>query len=334
MGHLSNDGNIPLSLAVWLAEDTYDHNPDPNTISVTTLMKSVRSTILGNRVAKSGNAPAQDIAGKIPSKMGTSLHDGIEHAWINNYKSSMADLGYPQAVIDSIAVNPDEAFLAANPDCIPVYLEVRTEKEVLGIKISGKFDFVADGRIEDFKSTGTYSFTHKTSDDKYILQMSIYRWLNPEKITRDDAAISFIFTDWKALEAKINPSYPQSRLLEYPLELMSYAETEAWVKGRITELKNSIDLPEADLPLCTDEELWRKPGQFRYYKDPQKALDPNARSTKNFDNLMDANDRLAKDGFVGAVVERKGQVGFCKYCPAAPSCSQFDALIADGSLKL
>ncbi len=50
--------------------------------------------------------------------------------------------------------------------------------------------------------------------------------------------------------------------------------------------------------------------------------------------MAEANARLAKDGYVGAVITKKGTVGFCKYCEAAPACKQKDEYILDGSLVM
>ena len=56
--------------------------------------------------------------------------------------------------------------------------------------------FVAEGKVQDFKSTSVYTYLNQTNKDKYILQGSIYRWLNEDTITRDTMDIHFIFTDW------------------------------------------------------------------------------------------------------------------------------------------
>jgi hypothetical protein len=53
MGNISkytNNTGIGLSMAVYLATDNYDHNHDPRTISATTLIKSTKQIILGERV--------------------------------------------------------------------------------------------------------------------------------------------------------------------------------------------------------------------------------------------------------------------------------------------
>ena len=48
MTQFSNNSNITLSMAVWLATDDYDHND--KVISVTTLLKPIKQTVLAARV--------------------------------------------------------------------------------------------------------------------------------------------------------------------------------------------------------------------------------------------------------------------------------------------
>lgn len=322
--------NTSLSVAVWLAHDSYDHNPDPNTISVTTLIKPIKSIVLGARATAGGVVEAREISEQTPSRMGTAFHDAIEDAWVNNYKGALTKLGYPQGIIDRIVVNPTEL----KEDDIPVYLEIRSSKKIGGMTLSGKFDFVGEGRVEDFKSTGTYSYTAGTKDAGYILQGSLYRLLNPTIITRDDMAVQFIFTDWKPTLAQSDKAYPQSRVLEHKLTLIDVDETQRWAETKIAQIIKLKDAPEEQIPDCTQEDLWQSAPKYKYFKNPANANKPGSRSTKNFDSIIEANIRLADDKYVGVVKVIPGEVRACKYCNAFNMCKQKDALIAAGSLKV
>lgn len=319
-----NSTGIPLSLSVFLATDSYDHND--KVISVTTLIKPIRQTILAARVPV--EASLVDIAGLVYSRVGSAVHDAIENAWLNNYHDAMKSLGYPQKLIDRVVINPEEHELKA--DSLPVYLEQREYKKVQGKTVAGKFDIVIDGQVEDFKNTSVFTYIMSTNTDDYILQGSMYRWLNPEKITKGTMAIHFIFRDWQAMRAKTEANYPPSNTVVKTYKLMSVEQTDMYVNNRISLLDMYWDAPENDIPRCTDEELWRKEPIWKYYKNPANK----ARSTKNFDNKQDAYLRLSQDGNVGEVLEVPGQVTACKYCAAFPVCSQKDDLIASGSLIL
>lgn len=322
----SNVSEVPLSLAVFLATDNYDYNNDPHTISATTLIKPLRQIILSARVPAADNVA--DLTQMVASRMGTAVHDAIENAWNNNHHKAMQSLGFPPKVIDRVRVNPsnDELF----DGCIPVYLEQRGHKTVGKYTISGKFDFVGDGRVEDFKTTSTFTATKHTNDEKYILQGSLYRWLLPEIITSDQMAIQFLFTDWMAAKAKSDPTYPQRRYLTRVFDLKSVEETDAFVRGKLHKIEQYWDAEEDEIPQCSDEDLWRSEPVFKYYRNPEKT----ARSTKNFPLYQEAMLKYIEDGSVGIVKEVPGQVTACKYCQAFPVCTQKDALIAQGDLIL
>lgn len=319
-----NASNIPLSVAVYLATDHYDH--DSETISATALLKPIRQMVLAQRVPD--DLSMVDIMGLAKSRMGTSIHDGIEGAWTNGYAEAMSALGYPKRVIDKVTVNPEPS--EVTDDQIPVYMELRSYRQVAGVTVSGKFDFVAEGKLEDFKSTSTFTWINNTKDEDYKLQGSIYKWLNPEIITSDEMQINFIFWDWQAMRAKTDDKYPNFPIMSKRYPLLSTQETENFIKRKLREFEFFKDADESELPLCTDKELWRKEPQFKYYKNPDKMT----RSTKNFDSKQDAYNRLATDGGKGTVIEVPGEVIACKFCPAYPICSQKDDLIASGALKL
>lgn len=324
----TNSLNMPLSLAVYLATDHYDHAAVGEGLSATTLLKPIKQVILSKRVAGVEGIP--DVAGMISSRVGTSIHTGIKDAWLNNHVQALTDLGYPPAIIKKVVVNPEPGTDLTGK--IPVYLEVRTSKEVCGIKVSGEFDFVAEGNLEDHKSTGVFTYMKQTKDEDYILQGSIYRWLNPDLITGPHIGINYIFMDWSSAQAKQQPDkYPQHRLMQKKYPLMSIADTEAYVVHRVQTLLRLWNAPEDMLPPCTDKDLWRSDPQYKYYKKPENANN-GSRSTKNFETLLEANQHKAKDGDVGIVKIVPGEVKACNYCAGAPACEQRKALIASGDL--
>lgn len=332
MAQYGNVSAVPLSLAVFLATDNYDHDDDPHTISATALIKPVRQIVLSARVPQED--AVVDLINMVASRMGSAIHDAIERSWTGNHNAALEALGYPKKVIDKIRINPTREQLqdlaADGVESIPIYLEQRAYKTVGKFKISGKFDFVGDGRVEDFKTTSTYTAINNTNDVKHILQGSLYRWLNPEIITKDEMAIQFIFTDWSKAKAMQDPKYPQNRIQQRVHGLKSIAETQAFVERKLAQITQYWDADEEEIPYCTDEDLWRSEPVFKYYKNPASTK----RSTKNFENKHDATLRYIEDGSVGIVKEVPGQATACKYCPAFSVCTQKDQLIASGDLIL
>ncbi|AGH57599.1 exonuclease [Pseudoalteromonas phage pYD6-A] len=328
MANYTNTTGIPLSVGVWLATDSYQYPPDDGKkyISATGLLKSVRQSILSKRIPK-GAERQDDIVNRVASRFGTAIHDSIEMSWVNNYQNAMLSLGYPQSVVDRVRINPTDP---DEPGIIPVYMEQRFHKEVGDWIVSGQFDFVGDGRLEDFKSTGTFTWTKGNKSQDYIDQGSIYRWGRPDIITQDVMAIQFFFKDWQAFKAK-DPNYPPSMLVEKTFKLRDESETDRWIKQKLFALDMHENTPELDLPYCTDKDLWRDPPVWKYYKNPDKT---DGRATKNFDNPQEANLRFVQDGSVGIVIEKKSEPKACKYCPAVGICSQAQQFIKSGELKL
>jgi len=326
MSRYSNQMNIPLPLAVFLATDDYDY--DPTAISATALMKPIRQLVLTKRVNPEDNPI--DIAGLVSSRMGSAIHAAIEKAWLNP-KQALKALGMPTKLADNVMINPSKPMLELNPNAIPVYMEQRAYKQVGDYKVSGKFDFVAEGRVQDFKSTSVWGYLNQTNVTKYSLQGSLYRWLNPDIIHKDDMVVNYIFTDWSAADAKQKPEYPQARVLTQRIPLISVEDTQAFVEAKLKQIEKYKDAKESEIPYCTDEDLWRKATVWKYYKHKDKT---DGRSTKNFDSSADAYARLADDGYSGIVVEVKGQVVACRYCNAFSVCTQKDNYLLSGDLVL
>ena len=323
----ANVGDVPLALAVFLASDHYDHDPAPNTISTTTLLKSLRQIILPARIPAGVAMP--NLADMMNSRMGSAIHDGIEKAWITNHEPAMAALGYPKRVIDRVRVNPKDDELT--DDIIPIYLEQRLKRQMGKWLITGKFDFVGEGRVQDFKTTSVWTYKNQVNANKYIQQGSVYRWLNSKMIHQDEMDIHYIFTDWKGGMQKTDPSYPPRRFHKQSFPLMSLGETEQFIRTKINLIDQHWETEEELLPPCDDEELWRGEPIFKYYKSGDIT---KSRSTKNFDTRQEAVIFMTTNGNTGAIKEVPGQVTACKYCPAFAICSQKDALIASGDLLM
>ena len=324
----TNKKKIPLSVALFLATDNYDYSSDPNEISVTTLIKSTRQVILGNRAKKlveDGSVGVGDVCDFVPSRLGTAIHEGIERAWLNPRQGLLA-LGKTEEMINAVVINPsDDEDLT---DKVPIYLERRTKKEIDGVIVSGAFDFCGDGTLRDTKTTGTFMYTKQKSDGKYIRQGSIYRWLNPDIITDDVMHIDFIFKDWNANKAISSDKYPQSAVQDYPLTMMSYEDTELYIKAKLSALVKFKEVDEVDLPHCSDEDLWMEQSEYKYYTVPGAK-----RATKVFGtDAAGAYHHKSTKG-VGEVREIKAEPKACKWCEAV-SCSQRDGYIQSGILKM
>ena len=316
---LQNQTNLPLPLAVWLATDEYQYAKYANEISTTTLLKSLRYIIGSRRAMYPDEFPEHlrpeptteivipDIQERIASRMGTAMHSSLEYAWTNNYAEAMKELGIHQNTIDKVVINPE----TVKPDQIPVYLEQRGYRELEGFTVSGQFDIIVDGELHELKTTSTYSWTSGCNDEKYIMQGSIYRWLNPDLITKDTITINFIFTDWRKLDSMTNPNYPPAKCFYKQYKLWSLTDTEAWLRNKLKQLNKYWHMPLEQIPCCSEKELFSKPSTFKYFKT---GYTEGKRATKNFDTMNEALAYRAKNGYQGDVIEFKPDPFMCPYC--------------------
>ena len=311
----TNNTDIPLGLAVWLMTDDYDYIHDENYISVTELMRPLKQLVLGRR---NQEKRVVDLADLIPSALGNALHTAIEQAWLTKADTALKALGYPMDIINRVLINPTDEDLKKIEDPIPIYLEQRAFKNVDGFRVGGKFDMVAEGIVQDNKSTSAYVWVYGGREDDYRLQGSLYRWLNPTKITEDFIRINYIFTDWQKSQSLQNPAYPDSRCKFVDITLTSIQDTDRWVKDKLKQIKKYINAPEEELPECTSEELWMSEPKYKYYADPTKT---SGRSTKNFTDHTEALAFQQSKG-KGIVITEEGEPKRCGYCPAFEICNQ------------
>jgi hypothetical protein len=317
---ITNTGDISLTLAVWLLHDEYDYVDAENYISATALMKPLRHLILPSRVPPEKRT--SDVGDYVSRALGHSLHDSIEKAWTKGYAQSLRKLGYPEDVIERVRINPTPEEVRASNSIIPVYMEQRTLRQFRGYTIGGKFDFVAEGIVQDLKSTTSFTWLAGTKDDDYQLQMSLYKWLNPDKITEDFGRINFIFTDWQAAQARQNPKYPQRRVLHKDIPLLTHQQTEDWIANKLALVEKYRSAPETQIPECTVDELWQSAPQYKYYADPLKT---QGRSSKNFTDPIEARKYMAMErSGKGIIITTPGEPKRCQYCDAFTVCTQKD----------
>ena len=323
----TNKNNISLPLAVFLIHDNYKYDERPNAISATGLIRPIRQLVLSKQ--NPALEKTVDISDLVASRMGNAIHMGCEEAWTDpdNVKKALKLFGIAEDAMDDVRVNPPYV----KPGQTPVYVEQRVEKEIIDFIISGKYDLVLDGTLNDFKSTSVWTYIFDSSAEAYTKQGSIYKWLSQDKITSDYINIHYFFTDWSASKARADSKqYPQIRVLTKKYPLWSPEETENWIMNKLEAYKSLVDAPQEGLPECSDEELWASKTTYKYYKNPGK-LD---RSTKNFNTMDEALIKKTADGDVGIIKTVPGEVKACRYCPVVSICTQAETMLADGRLTL
>lgn len=314
MNKYTNNLNIDMAVAAWLASDQYTHNPDPYTISATSLLKPVRELAL--QFLPGVKRTTEDVMDLRASRVGTSVHDSIRVFWEDpvRRRKALLDLGMPESFCDRIDINP----LNINDDRHSIYLEQRGERKLGKWTITGEFDFWEMGCFHDFKNTGTYTYQKGTKDLDYVLQMSIYRWIFQDMLYSDGLGkIHFLFSNWTPGQISI-PNYPPTPIITQEYALYEPAKTERWLKDRLAALDQAIAvMPDQTLlPVCTNKERWLDPAEYKYFAKPDAK-----RATKNFGtDAKAAYDHRATKG-TGVVKEFKQPAKYCaNYCSARQVC--------------
>jgi len=301
-----NELRLPTYVVDWLKFDEYDHSVDPFTVSATGLMKPVRAHYLAMRHA---DELEMDVSELLAAKYGTAIHDSFS-------KIQTEGVLKEQRVTKQLLVNGTT------------------------YTISGKFDILElqnnKWTIRDIKTTSVWAYIYGGKDDDYSKQLSVYRWLlnnNPlleGKELNDIACIDFLFTDWQSSKAKQDPDYPQHRINPgYKINLMTLAETEEYIFGRVSMFDSFRNVKDDDLPACSKEELWSTEDTFAVFSKENK------RATKVCSSEQEAQMYIVDKKVKNAYIEfRPAKAKRCKYCAATNHCGQFLELSRLGLIEL
>lgn len=302
----TNELNIPLSIAIWLAREMYDR--DPTYISGSELARSNRQIVLSRRATQD-----VDLSKLLAARLGNAVNDAIDAAWKSERLMEYVRLAGFNPLFE-YDVNP----VIPNPQKTPVYIQKRYDEQFMGHVLSGAPDLIINGRLFDYKSTSVFGYQKKTPAD-YIWQLTTYRYLARDYITDNVATIQFILKDWSKSRTK-DPKYPQTPCPTMLVPVGTPEQCKARLEERINQLKALMSVDDAELPFCTDEELWLDPPKFAYYKNP--SADPKARATRVFESLHEAQTHMISQGNVGRIDTRKGEPKACDYCSASSICQQ------------
>jgi hypothetical protein len=201
--------------------------------------------------------------------------------------------------------------------------EERLYAEVENWIISGAIDVQrgeANGKVTvlDYKCTSAWSVIYgKPEWDK---QLNFYAWLveHCKDIKVGKLQIVAVLRDWQRKKAEVDSHYPQAPIVMVDIPLWSFEERDAYVRGRVMIHQDAEfqRLTGETLPLCSDEERWKKEDSFAVKKSGNK------RALRVFDSMEQA-EAYMKDGM--EIEVRKGKCVRCEdnYCKVAEFCDQY-----------
>jgi hypothetical protein len=216
--------------------------------------------------------------------------------------------------------------------------ERRFFDEVAGHELSGQVDLihVPSATLYDFKFTSGWAAMDAMQSGKgdWRMQLSLLAMLaRKDGVPIRRGKIIAIIRDWTKTNALKNKDWPQTNVVSIDMDIMSEAETRAWLATRLAE----HDAAVAGNPRpCTDEERWHSPGKWAVYKRNRDG----SRQQKAA-KLEDSEEQLSAWIFANRaklgdyeIEERPTEYRRCaSYCSAAAFCSQYQqTLLPDHAL--
>ena len=238
-------------------------------ITVTTL---IQPPLIRKLRMEHDNEIEEDVSSRIWALLGSSVHGILENA----FKGTTARV------------------------------EERVYAEVLGWKLGGQFDVLEGSTLSDWKVTSVYASDGKIEWEN---QLNVLRWLlHKNNTTVDKLQIVAIFRDWRPMEAKKDPEYPQTQVQVIEVPLWDLDKAEEYVSTRI-QLHQL-----ADPPVCTDEERWSTQEKWALMKEGGK------RATKLFEIKPESCDK-------GYFIEHrpKEHRRCANYCSVSQFCEHWTA---------
>lgn len=183
--------------------------------------------------------------------------------------------------------------------------------------------------IVDYKTTSVWTFILNAGGIKpeWVNQTNSYRYLLEKAkpgVKVSALFILVIFRDWRSSDAKKRADYPHAPILQLPVPMWSWDDTEKYIEERIAlhqEAAYSALVGES-LPDCTDEEMWSQPEKFAVFKNATAK-----RAMKVCANMDHATAWASDHNLNGehVIQHRPGKRTRCEdgWCKVAPWCDQF-----------
>lgn len=292
---LTNVNNLPEQ---FVNAVNVDYKPTERQYSVTTILNSVRQTILQRRY---NDEIVDDVSNQIWAILGSAFHQLLE-----NSQESSNEL--------------KEEYLKQELSCL--------SDELKNYFLSGKADLYneLENKIVDFKTTSVFKFIKKDFED-YKMQLLMYAWLFRKiGFNVDKGEIIAILRDWQKSKAKIDKSYPQLQVqkVKFDFNKDDFDYIENFIKNKFLELKENEGKPDDLLPMCSEEERWREPTKYAVKKKANKT------ASKIHSTLEEAEEHIRnleeKYPNIYEIEIREGTDKKClEYCSACQFCPYYKA---------
>lgn len=282
---ITNKKNLPEPMVNFVKRDGYQ--PAMDRISVTDLSKGIREIWLYKRHY---NEIEQDVADMVWLMFGTALHNVIERAEEADHQ----------------------------------IIEGALEEKVGGLTISGRFDLYDAKRriVTDYKTCSIWKFKFNDFSD-WEQQTMIYCWLlSKAGFEVNGAEIVALIKDHSKTKARVEADYPELPVetIHFPYNYAKHQEIEDYIINRVAEIEAAKDLPDEELPLCTEDERWHSGDKYAVMKGTNKTALRVLDSEDEAKDWMESNEHRG-----GTHIEfRPGMSRKCQdYCAACEFCDYY-----------
>ncbi len=286
--NLTNDMGLPQP---FVDAATSDHEYTQKRYSVTSVLKGTRESILQRR---HDGEIEQDVSDMVWAIFGSAVHGILERS------------------------QETESQLKEN------WLSVDMGD---GYELSGIFDLYDDstGVVTDYKTATAWKVVFGEFDD-WKRQTLCYVWMlrqiGFEKAHRGE--IVAMLKDHSKTKAKADHTYPQHPVYRIGWDFTDEELEECGkaLKEKFEEIRRCEQLPDDELPMCTEEERWHKADKWAVMKEGRKS------AVKLYDSEQEAQERADKEGEKFYVEHRPGDDPKCRdYCSACEFCAHYRELV-------
>lgn len=284
---ITNELNLP---APFVDAVRRDYRYTPKRYSVTSLLKGTREAILQRRHQDEIVTEVADSAWLI---FGSAVHSILENA-----KETETQL--KENRIELVMPN--------------------------GYTLSGIFDLYDDatGVVTDYKTASVWKVIYDEWDD-YRKQLLCYCYMLHEMgFDAHTGEIVALLKDHSKTKAKTEAEYPKNPVIVKRFEFTQndFDEIGQWLELKFHEIEECEKLQDDELPICSNDERWYKPGKWAVTKKGNK------KATKLFDEDKEAEARNYAD-FLSERDKKPYEVDFrpgtdskcMEYCSVCEFCS-------------
>jgi len=202
-----------------------------------------------------------------------------------------------------------------------------------GYEIKGGIDVVKKGnrfKILDYKFTRAIKFQKQDYTD-WEEQLNLYRWLAWKVLgfDIDELEVVMFVRDFAQGFADTQKNYPRASAVPIKIKMWPLEKAEAFLRERILmhqDARRAVEWGE-DLPLCTDEDRWKRGSKWIVMKKGGKRAAKIAKDAKEAGEWKMSKKK--PDDY--EVIERHDKPSRCMgvngngYCGVAKWCDQWQA---------